>query len=141
MKNTLIIVVLVAVISCSPKGDNRTGAVDLNEGAISTQIPLSYLQQANDTLINKEVEVEGMVTHVCKHSGKRLHLEDKQSGSVVRVEAGDIDMFEKSLEGSQVIVKGVLKRGAFHEEGEAQEHDGQEGVYIECKSIEEKKSI
>lgn len=64
----------------------------------------------------KLIAVTGTVTHVCKHSGKRLHLMGSDEQSNVRLEAGEIGQFERGLEGSDIIAKGVFHREVVDEE-------------------------
>ena len=64
----------------------------------------------------KLIAVSGTVTHVCKHSGKRLHLMGADEKTKVRLEAGEIGQFERELEGSDIIAKGVFHREIIDEE-------------------------
>jgi len=60
------------------------------------------------------ITVEGMVTHVCRHGGKRLHLSASGSDLKLRVRTGeDVPPFERSLEGSTIHVSGKLSEERF----------------------------
>ena len=77
----------------------------------------------------KLIAVSGTVTHVCKHSGKRLHLMGADEKTKVRLEAGEIGQFERELEGSDIVAKGVFHRDIIDEEylakwSEEMEKDG-----------------
>ena len=63
----------------------------------------------------KEVALKGTVVHVCKHSGKRLHLLGSDENSRLRIEAGEIGQFERELEGSEIIAKGIFRREVIDE--------------------------
>ena len=82
---------------------------------------------------SKEIALKGTVVHVCKHSGKRLHLLGSDESSQVRLEAGAIGQFEKTLEGSDIIARGVFHMGASGqgqhagENGETQDGPNMEG--------------
>jgi hypothetical protein len=58
-------------------------------------------------MVDKEVEVSGLVDHICKHGGKKMHLvagdESEASLHIVSDEA-----FSEELEGQYVKVKGVV---------------------------------
>jgi len=84
----------------------------------------------------KEVVLTGTVVHVCKHSGKRLHLMGSDEKTKIRVEAGAIGKFERELEGSNIVAKGIFRREVIDEEYLAKWADelGKEG---EHKSHEE----
>lgn len=64
----------------------------------------------------KLIAVAGTVTHVCQHSGKRLHLMGSDEKTNVRLEAGEIGQFDRELEGSDIIAKGVFHREVVDEE-------------------------
>jgi cytochrome c-type biogenesis protein CcmE len=68
-----------------------------------------------DDYDGKQVKITGMVTHVCKHSGKRLHLMGSDEKTKVRLEAGEIGQFDRSLEGSDIIATGVFRRELIDE--------------------------
>ena len=64
----------------------------------------------------KEVILTGTVVHVCKHSGKRLHLLGSDEKTRIRVEAGEIGVFDRELEGSEIITRGIFRRQIIDEE-------------------------
>ena len=88
---------------------NRT---DQPQQAENTGIPV--LTVANfDSLagqhIGKEVQIEGLVDHVCRHSGKRMFLVQTEGEGRVKVVTGEnIPSFDVALEGNEVIVQGIV---------------------------------
>jgi hypothetical protein len=63
-----------------------------------------------DKSIGKEVLVKGVVSHVCRHSGKRCFILDKDGETSIRLEAGgQINGFNQELSGSTIVARGVLK--------------------------------
>ena len=59
--------------------------------------------------VDQTLTVEGVVTHVCKHGGKRLHLSRAGSDEMIRVRTGkDLAPFERELEGSTVQITGLF---------------------------------
>jgi hypothetical protein len=67
-------------------------------------------------IVNKVIKIEGTVTHVCKHSGKRLHLKNLETNEMIRIEAGDkIVRFERELEGSDIVVTGSFRKQVIDE--------------------------
>jgi hypothetical protein len=105
--------------------------------------------------IGKEITVEGMVTHVCQHGGKRLHLSETDSEVKLRVRAGEnIGQFERELEGSNVQLSGKfveermdqayvdrLKSGeaeeGTHEHHEGEHHEGEHEHEEEGQGVSE----
>ncbi len=68
-----------------------------------------FLSEANQ-YVNQKVTLTGVITHICKHSGKRCFLADADGKETVRVEAGGkIVGFNRELVGSMVRVSGTLK--------------------------------
>lgn len=59
--------------------------------------------------LDQTIAVEGVVTHVCKHGGKRLHLSKSGSDQKVRVRiTGNMAPFDRELEGSTVQITGTF---------------------------------
>lgn len=57
--------------------------------------------------IDKQVEINGIVDHVCKHSGKKLFIVNKEGTADVHV-TSDI-RFNDSLVGNEVTVIGIVR--------------------------------
>ncbi|MDR3236589.1 MAG: hypothetical protein LBT48_07720 [Prevotellaceae bacterium] len=63
-----------------------------------------------DAYVGKSITVYGVVTHVCKHSGRHCFLTGDKRLYSVRVDAkGDLGGFNRELTGAQVSVTGVLR--------------------------------
>ena len=95
-------------------GEQTTAVVSPSDEAISVDV--KELLANPGEYDGKLVAITGMVTHVCKHSGKRLHLMGKDEKSKVRVEAGEVGKFERELVGSDVVIKGVFHKEVIDEE-------------------------
>ena len=68
-----------------------------------------FLAQASD-YVGQTVAIEGTVSHVCKHSGKRLFLYDENKEEVARVESSDaVPQFDAALVDGRVRIDGVVK--------------------------------
>jgi hypothetical protein len=60
--------------------------------------------------VGKEVEIKGMVIHVCKHGGKKMFLIGEDPDQRVKIDASDkVSVFNPELEGSTVEVKGIIQ--------------------------------
>ncbi len=63
-----------------------------------------------DENLNKTIKLTGVVTHTCKHSGKRCFLANIDGNETIRIEAnGKITGFNQELVGSTITVTGILK--------------------------------
>lgn len=134
--NIFLALVLAFVISaCSNSNQNSQEQVALEKSSQEAIIAIDVV----DLLANakeydgKEVIITGTATHVCKHSGKRLHLMGNDEKTKLRVEAGEIGQFERELEGSDIIAKGIFHREVIDEEYLAKwsEEMGKEGKGME----------
>jgi hypothetical protein len=60
--------------------------------------------------VGKEIEITGMVVHVCKHGGKKMFIIGEDPEMKVKIDASDkVSVFMPELEGSTVTVKGVIQ--------------------------------
>ena len=95
------------------------------DGAAGDVMKVTMLLEQPEEMNDKEVMLEGTVTHVCKHGGRRLHLTDVDTNEKIRVEAPEaMPAFARELEGSDIVVTGVLKEtridAAYLDEWEAE---------------------
>jgi RecJ-like exonuclease len=61
-------------------------------------------------MLGKEVEIQGMVVHVCKHGGKKMFLVGENPDMRVKITASDkVSVFDPELEGSIVNVTGIVE--------------------------------
>ena len=101
----VFITLVIFLASCGSGSDQK-------QKTENTEVPA--LTVANfDSLagqyIGQEVQVEGLVDHVCRHSGKRMFLILPDAAGRVKVVTGDnIASFDVELEGTDVIVRGVV---------------------------------
>lgn len=73
-------------------------------------LELTNLMNEIDEKVDQEIFVKGIVTHVCKHSGKKCFITDDQGKVSIQImSGGDIQLFDKELVGSQIQVKGIVK--------------------------------
>ncbi|MCD6091070.1 MAG: hypothetical protein J7J72_06185 [Bacteroidales bacterium] len=107
MKKIFLFLSLIALfVSCgeNPKKVNNTNATETT----LIEKPLLSLADFNSEAgkwVNQEIQIEGIVDHVCKHGGKRLFLVD---------DFGDVhidgeERFDDALTGSNIMVTGVVK--------------------------------
>jgi hypothetical protein len=116
IKFSLFVLVILFFARCE-KTSNRDTAEASDTDVVESVVPVDELMTDPDAYVGKIIEVEGLVTHVCRHSGKRLHLTSPASNEMIRVEAtGDITQFNRELEGSDVRIKGLVQKLVIDED-------------------------
>jgi len=143
MKTAQIIIYASIFFIFSCTGANQSEKDNSNETQ-SSELQIVHVDQIienPDAFVDKKVKVEGLVTHVCRHSGKRLHLTSVSSNKMIRIEAAEgINQFERELEGNDIVVEGVFHKQVIDEDYLAKwENEGMEGegVHMEHNSGEE----
>ena len=112
-----LLISFILFSACNDRSSNSSSSGDTGADRIESVILVDDLLKDPETFVGKEVEIEGLVTHVCKHSGKRLHLTSAATNKMIRVEAtGDITQFERELEGSDVRIKGLVQKLVIDED-------------------------
>ncbi|HUX54124.1 MAG TPA: hypothetical protein VMV56_06915 [Williamwhitmania sp.] len=100
---TLFVVLLLA--SC---GQVEKKAATANAGLKET-VSIDSLIKYPEAFVGKEVTIKGHVFHTCTETGKRMFVYGSNSDSTLKVVASDsVKIFDKSLEGTEVLVKGTL---------------------------------
>jgi hypothetical protein len=131
MKTIQFLIFALFLISYSCTNPNQSGNNRPEETASQPAeiIMVDQILDNPDDFIDRKVRVEGMVTHVCRHSGKRLHLTSKSTSRMIRIEAAEgINQFKKELEGSDIVVEGIFHRQIIDEDYLAKwEKEGLEG--------------
>ncbi|HLF35824.1 MAG TPA: hypothetical protein VI583_16390 [Cyclobacteriaceae bacterium] len=108
MKQTRsLIFIILAFTACHKTADRNA---EKESAGPATPILVDELLKNPGPYVERTVTVEGLVTHVCMHSGKRLHLKASGSNEFVRVEAkGDIGQFDRELEGDNLVINGIFR--------------------------------
>ena len=100
MLKKLGLLVLAVAFLASCAGDSaETPAVDVTVAQFNAN-PADYT--------GKTVNISGTVDHVCKHGGKRMFLMGPDPADRVKIENGDTPPFDVSLEGSDLMVHGIV---------------------------------
>ena len=142
-KVVFLIAISVLMVSCnsSVKNESADSQADTQEAIIAATVEEVLAQPADYE--GKEVELSGMVTHVCRHGGQKCFVLGEDGETQIRiVPGGDIDEFKIELEGSTVAFKGVFKvlksEQAIEvvEDYESQEHHDQEMAHTEAEKAE-----
>jgi len=119
MKKVLtLLLIAVVLFSCGTKKQKENQETTTNK---LTAISVDKILSNTSDYVNKEVMVEGLVNHVCSHSGKRMFVLGENPDNALKITPNSkIGIFEKKLEGNIVIIKGVLKELIIDDEYVAQ---------------------
>jgi hypothetical protein len=97
------LIVLVGLISCKNQKSAQTP---------EAVIPVADVLERAPEFTNQLVQVEGMVVHVCRESGKRLFMGEER----FKVLASDkIGKFDVTLEGSDIAAIGYIREDKIDE--------------------------
>lgn len=130
---------LLLVVACN--NEPKQNASDNSQKPSFAITKISELISADTTNVGNIVITEGVVTHVCSHSGKRCFIEDSL-GLSIRVEAkGEINGFNKELMGMKIRVKGPLRVNFIDKQriGKMEEKVNEKEEHDDCST--ERKSI
>jgi len=119
-----LLAILVSAGSLFAQDNMRAKPAAVAEVQSATIITPEKFQDFAAENVGKEVEISGMVIHVCKHGGKKMFLIGEDPDMRVKITASEkISVFEPALEGSTVSVKGIIEPIEEEEVPEEEKHD------------------
>jgi hypothetical protein len=123
---TKSILLFFAIAALSVGCNNAELKMDTESESIG--LTVTEFKQRAEEFAGETVIVKGLVNHACRHSGKRMFIVDPETSEGLRVDAGKIVAgFDNSLEGSMVLVTGVVMERrideAYLNEWEAEVHE------------------
>ncbi|MDA3952264.1 MAG: hypothetical protein PF485_01360 [Bacteroidales bacterium] len=108
-----ILVVSVIMFSCASKTEKKEACCDKEITTITVDQVMADLQ----SYVDKNIVIEGIVNHVCSHGGKRMFIMGEDPDVAIKITPNEkIGVFEKELEGSFVIVTGMVKELRINED-------------------------
>jgi hypothetical protein len=115
-------VMFLAIISLLFFSATATHAQDKSTSKSTDKVvtvkPDNFQDVAPD-LLGKEVEIQGMVVHVCREGGKKMFIVGENPDISVKITVSKkVNVFEPELEGSTVYVKGIVEPMSSNEEVE-----------------------
>ncbi len=152
MKNLLFLVISAFILfACNnvdtkteKENDENVSDVENNDcqhqGKCRNAISVDELMENIDMLVDQEVSVRGKCTHICDHSGKNIFVNSNTNEGILIIgkAAEEIDKFDKSLEGKEVMIKGKLIAVEVENEEEIEvHHDVELNYYIEVVEVKE----
>lgn len=100
--------------SCGNK-QQKKAAETASEQTADTALSIDSLLADAENLADKEVTIEGVCTHTCKHGAKKIFLMGSDDTKTIRVEAGELGSFDPKCVNSIVRVTGTLKEQRIDE--------------------------
>ena len=98
---------MVMITSCG--NSNKQSQSEQTEQAAPSALSIDDLLSDADSLVNKEVTIEGICTHTCKHGATKMFLMGSDDPKTIRVEAGPLGSFDTRCVNAIVTVAGTLK--------------------------------
>lgn len=90
--------------------DNSSATIAAATDSKTVALTPENFQEFAVNNVGKEVEIQGMVVHVCKHGGKKLFIVGEDPEKRVKITTSDkVSVFQPELEGSTIMVKGVIE--------------------------------
>lgn len=102
-----IFVVFVLITSCKNDVKKEVLNAEKNGETALVDIPLIAMADFESVAadyVDKEIQIQGIVDHVCKHGGKKIFLATDDGN--VHVNANE--RFDEALNGSEILVNGIV---------------------------------
>ncbi|MDH6535137.1 hypothetical protein D0T51_10620 [Parabacteroides sp. 52] len=117
-KNVVCVLVLLSVlmIGTSCGNTNKKSTEETTTAAVqSAALEVDDLLATADDKVDKEITVEGVCTHICKHGGRKIFLMGSDDTQTIRIEGGKVGKFDAQCVNSIVKVTGELKEQRIDE--------------------------
>jgi hypothetical protein len=103
----LLAVILFSTNALFAQDNTKAGGTDPQ---VVTVITPEKFQDFAAENVGKEVEIKGMVIHVCRHGGKKMFIIGEDPDMRVKIDASEkVSVFDPVLEGSTVSVNGIIQ--------------------------------
>jgi hypothetical protein len=144
-----VLLVLAVFAACTNQEQKSEETKEKEIAAVTVDEVNANIQ----SYVDKEIVIKGTVNHVCSHGGKRMFIMGTDPDVAIKITPNDeIGVFEKELEGSHVVVHGVMKELRIDEayvanlekeiaEGSDNEaiHDHSGGTHDETEEVSDEK--
>lgn len=100
--------------ACGSNGSKKAA----DDTAVTTEVTTMEIDSvlaAAETLAGKEIELEGICTHICKHGGTKIFMMGSDDTKTLRIEAAELGSFDQKCVSSIVKVKGILREERIDE--------------------------
>jgi hypothetical protein len=102
--------ILLSVNTLIAQDEKKVTQMTVSADSKLTVITPETFQEFAAQNVGREVEISGMVVHVCKHGGKKLFIVGEDPEKRVKITTSEkISVFEPELEGSTIAVSGIIE--------------------------------
>lgn len=108
MLSATAFLLLLAGVGCGNRTTKAESAVAAAEAAVGEALQIDDLLAGADSLAGKEVWIEGVCTHACKHGARKIFLMGSDDTQTIRVESGELGRFDPQCVNRIVRVTGTL---------------------------------
>lgn len=140
MRNLIILAAAFMMAFTATSCGNRNTKNSSSE--TSSVMDVDYLMENAETLIDQQIEVEAICTHLCSHGATKMFLMGSDESKTLRVEAAKLGSFKQKCTNSIVKVTGILHEERIDEtylqqweqqaQAEGEQHgDGESGCATE----------
>jgi ABC-type nickel/cobalt efflux system permease component RcnA len=107
LKAFALLIAALMAFSCTNKKQKEKETTEKQKQDQTEILEVTKVTNQPENYTDKKITVKGMVTHVCRHGGKKLHISASESDQKLRIKAGkNMSAFEREMEGSTVKVTG-----------------------------------
>ncbi len=105
-KFLFISAVVVLFAACGESNDNADATIDTaNVNTEAVELLMADFDAKAGDFVGKEVNISGIVDHVCKHGGKKILLVDGDFS----IHVFNDERYDEALSGSEVSVLGIVE--------------------------------
>ena len=101
-------ILFVACNNGNSNGNSDEGDTNVVETDDITQISVADFDAEAVNYVDKTIKIEGTVSHICKHGGKKMFIFAAPVDSIT-VKITSNEAFNADLEGSDVVVTAIVK--------------------------------
>lgn len=98
--------VAAMMTSCGTNTNNSNAAETTQE---STYMEIDDVLANADSLVNTEIALEGVCTHICSHGATKIFMMGSDDTKSLRIEAAKLGSFDQKCVNSIVKVNGILR--------------------------------
>ena len=105
----------IGSVSCGNSTKQKSQNTAEEQAIVSAGMEVDSLLANADSLAEKNITVQGICTHTCKHGAKKIFLMGSDDTQTIRIEAGELGQFSPDCVNSIVEVTGILKEQRIDE--------------------------
>lgn len=115
IKSFIILATAIAMVACGGNAQSKANNEVESAEVSATAMDIDALLAEAEELAGKEIEIEGICTHICSHGARKIFLMGSDDTKTIRIEAGELGAFDQKCVNSIVKVKGTLQEDRIDE--------------------------